>query len=139
MHSKKPPTKRTPNQRQLRVAERVKHFLAEALVRGDVSHPALGHELITVTEVRTSPDLRHATVYIAVLASDERRKQILAALNDTAAGLSKALGRKLTSKHTPKLTFREDKALLEATHIHNILNSKKVRMDLAKPNSHNSD
>ena len=121
-----------PSQRQLRVGEQIKHLLAESLARQEIQHPHFDGHLITITEVRASPDLRNATVYTAVYGTKKVRVKVLAALNDEARKLSASLGRKLKTKFTPRLVFKEDASLLEANNILQKLNTRKVRHDLAQ-------
>lgn len=120
-----------PSQRQLRVGEQIKHMLADELSRGNLHHPDLKNCLVTITEVRSSPDLRHATVYTGIFgASVHKMRLVLDALNEMAPQIQGTLGRKLAIKFTPRLHFKLDDTLEEADHINRLLNSKKVRQDL---------
>ncbi len=121
-----------PSQRQLRVGEQIKHMLAEELSRGNLHHPDLKNCLVTITEVRSSPDLRHATVFTGIFgASVHKMRLVLDALNEMAPQIQGALGRKLAIKFTPRLHFKLDDSLEEADHINRLLNSDKVRQDLS--------
>jgi len=90
--------------RMRRVNESVRQVLAEAML--ELKDPRIG--LVTVTGVDTSPDLRHATVYVSVLGSEKKRTASMRGL-DAAHGLLQArLGRELRMKRTPQLTFEYD-------------------------------
>ena len=122
-----------PSQRQLRVGEQLKHMLADQLTRGDIYHPDLKNSLVTVTEVRCSPDLRHATVFTGVFGTtDAKTKLVLNALNEIATQIQGELGRKMAIKFTPKLKFKEDTVLEEADHINYLFQSDKVKSDVKK-------
>lgn len=98
-----------PSQRQLRVGEQIRHIMAETLARGHF-HSELLMDLaanVTVTEVRPTPDLRHATAYVISLGGLEMDK-ILPALNDCASTFQKDINAKATLKFTPKVRFKED-------------------------------
>lgn len=87
-----------------RVNESVRRVLAEAL--RELKDPRIG--LVTVTGVETSPDLRHATVYVSVLGSERRRRQTLEGLRAAQGPLQARLGRELRLKRTPRLAFEYD-------------------------------
>ncbi len=93
----------------LRVAEQIKHVLAEALTRGHFHNPVLleAGASVTVTEVRVSPDLKHATAYVISLGG-ANMEEILPALNDETHSLQKEINRQTQLKFTPKLQFRKD-------------------------------
>ena len=91
-------------ERMRRVNESVRQVLAEAV--GELKDPRLG--LITVTGVETSPDLRHATVYVSVLGSEKRRQQSLAGLDAAHGVLQARVARELRMKRTPQLAFEYD-------------------------------
>lgn len=117
-----------PSQRQLRVGEQLRHIIAETLRRGHFHHEALlDAGKITVTEVRTSPDLKHATAFVMALGGEDMDK-ILPALNDAASVFQKDIGRQAQMKFTPKLRFMMDHSFDEARHIENIL------QDISKEN-----
>lgn len=102
-------TTNQPSQRMLRVAEQIKHVLAEALMRGHFHNPLLldAGSSVTVTEVRVSPDLKHATAYVISLGG-ANMEEILPALNDETFALQKEINRQTQLKFTPKLQFRKD-------------------------------
>jgi ribosome-binding factor A len=91
-------------ERMRRVNESIRQVLAEAV--GELKDPRIG--LVTVTAVRTSPDLRHATVYVSVLGSDRKRDRTLAGLEAAHGPLQGRLARELRLKRTPQLAFEYD-------------------------------
>jgi ribosome-binding factor A len=90
--------------RMRRVNESVRQVLAEAV--GELQDPRIG--LVTVTGVDTSPDLRHATVYVSVLGSEKKRAASLRGLEAAHGLLQARLGRELRLKRTPQLAFEYD-------------------------------
>ncbi|MGF1455738.1 MAG: 30S ribosome-binding factor RbfA [Alphaproteobacteria bacterium] len=120
-----------PTQRQLRVGELVRHTLVEVLARGDVRDPDLEGIIVTVSEVRVSPDLRHATAFVAPLGGGDAAP-IVKALTRCKRFLRGELGRRITMKFTPELHFEADRSFDEASHIDEILRSDRVRRDLAE-------
>ncbi|MCZ8184896.1 MAG: 30S ribosome-binding factor RbfA [Beijerinckiaceae bacterium] len=126
-----------PSQRQLRVGEQVRHVLAEVLARGDIHDPELSGMLISVLEVRMSPDLRHGTVLVmplggkAVLGAAGEAEAV-AALNRNAKELRLEVSRRLRElKYSPELRFRVDDRYDEAARIEKIFHDDRVRRDLA--------
>lgn len=115
-----------PSQRQLRVAEQIKHVLAESLSRGHFHHPVLIDHAssVTVTEVRVSPDLKHATAYVISLGG-QNMGDILPALNEEAHSFQKDVNRQTQLKFTPKLQFRNDDTFDNALKIDTILHNIK--------------
>ncbi|MSO64998.1 MAG: 30S ribosome-binding factor RbfA [Alphaproteobacteria bacterium] len=111
---------RTLNQRQLRVAALVREGLAELLARGDSDDPALAGVSVTVSEVRMSPDLRHATVFVLPLGG-EGTETVLAGLKRQAPSLSGMIGRKLGLRFSPKLVFVRDETFEHAARIEALL------------------
>lgn len=118
-----------PSQRQLRVGELVRHALAEVLARGDFSDPALGKTLITVPEVRMSPDLKIATCYVMPLGGKDE-KAVLAVLEANAKPLRGEVGHRIDLKFTPELRFRLDTSFDEGARIDALLRSPDVARDL---------
>jgi ribosome-binding factor A len=92
------------SERMRRVNEAVRETLAEAV--GDLKDPRIG--FVTVTGVRTSPDLRHAIVFVSVLGSERKRARTLAGLDAAHGVLQGRLARELRMKRTPQLTFQYD-------------------------------
>ena len=114
-----------PSQRQLRVAEVIRHKLADIFARGDMHEADVAGAHLTVSEVRISPDLRHATVFVSKLGGGDM-EPVLAGLKRARGFLRHEVGRALTSKFTPDLTFIEDTSFDEASHILDILRQDPV-------------
>lgn len=115
-----------PSQRQLRVGEQLRHILAETLQRGHFQDEALFRLAanITVSEVRISPDLKHATAYVMTLGG-MGLDEILPALNDEAFAFQKEIGRKLQMRNTPRIRFVKDESFEKANRIESILSNLK--------------
>ena len=120
---------RGPSQRQLRVAEEIRHILAGILLRGELRDPALVGVSITVSEVRISPDLKNATVYSLPFGKAEVAG-VMKGLNRSAPYLRAQVGAAMQLRHVPTLTFVEDKSFDAAHHIEELLKSEKVARDL---------
>ncbi|TVQ32603.1 MAG: 30S ribosome-binding factor RbfA [Geminicoccaceae bacterium] len=110
-----------PSQRQLKVAETMRHQLAEWLMRGELHDPALQGVSVTVSEVRASRDLKHATAYVAVLGADTAPLPVLDALNRAGPRLGGQLARALHLKYAPKVRFQNDDRYEEAARIETLL------------------
>ena len=123
-----------PTQRQLRVGEALRHALAEVLRRGDIRDPDLAGVSVTITQVKPSPDMRHATVFCEPLGG-KNAKAIVAALNKHKGYLRGEMGHLITMKFTPELRFLEDESFAEAQKIENLLKSSRVQQDLAAPDA----
>lgn len=115
--------------RLLRVGEQIRHILAEVLSRGDVRDDVLSTHIISVSEVRVSPDLRHATAYVKPLGGGDE-DAVIAALKRAARYLRGEVGRRLNTKYTPDLSFRIDESFDEAGRIDALLRSPRVARDL---------
>jgi len=120
----------SPSQRQLRVGEELRHALAALLERGAVRDPGLGAASITVTEVRVSPDLRNATVYVMPLGGGDAAGA-LAALTRAAAYLRRLVAGAVRLRYVPALEFRADATFDEAARIDALLREPAVARDLA--------
>ena len=120
-----------PTQRQMRVGEMLRHALSDILQRGDIRDPELSGVSVTVTQVKPSGDMRHATVFVEPLGGKNGEK-VVAALNRHARYLRGEMGHVITLKFTPDLRFVEDTSFAEAEKIEGILKSERVRRDLAK-------
>lgn len=122
----------TPEQhsvRVLKVGERVRHILSELLARQDVHDERVSAAHISVTEVRMTPDLRHAAVYVKpLLGKDEG--EIVTALRQNTAFLQREVAKRLGLKFAPKLAFRADESFDEAERIERLLRDPKVARDL---------
>ncbi len=126
-----------PSQRQLRVGEEVRHLLAEMLSREAYDDPVLQRTSVTVTEVKISPDFRHARVYVMPLGGKDI-EEVVASLNAQASHFRGQLGRMLTIKYIPKLFFTEDTTFAEGGRIEALMRSEKVARDL-RPRDNKSD
>ena len=115
--------------RLLRVGEQVRHVLSEILARGDVHDETLQSHLISITEVRMSPDLRHATVFVKPLLGQDE-EEVLKALRTHTAYLQREVASRVRMKYAAKLKFIADESFDEGGHIDAILRSPKVRQDL---------
>ena len=118
-----------PSQRQLRVGELLRHSLAEILMRGEIRDADLEGVSITVTQVKPSADMRHATVFVEPLGG-RNAAQIVAALNRHKGFLRGQMGRSIALKFTPELRFVEDTSFAEAEKIETLLRSDRVQRDL---------
>ena len=118
-----------PTQRQLRAGELTRHALVEILREEDISDPALESVSVTVTEVRMSPDLRHATVFVEPLGGGHAQ-EVVDALNRHAKFLRGRLGRHIEMKFTPDLRFLHDESFNEAARMDRLFDNPKVQQDL---------
>ncbi|HUB44526.1 MAG TPA: 30S ribosome-binding factor RbfA [Acetobacteraceae bacterium] len=118
-----------PTQRQLRVAEEIRHVLAGLFERRDFRDPELADASLTVTEVRISPDLKHATVFISRLGRSDV-DTLLPALHRAGAYLRGQVAHALRLKFAPDLAFQPDHALEYATKIDRLLHTPEVARDL---------
>ena len=117
--------------RLLKVGERVRHLLSELLTRQQVHDDILSAHTISVTEVRMSPDLRQAKVYIKpLLGGDE--DAVLTALRQNTAYLQREVAQRLGLKFAPKLRFLADESFDEAGRIEKLLNDPRVARDLGE-------
>lgn len=122
-------TTETRSVRLLRVGEQMRHVLSEILQRGDVHDETLARHLVSVTEVRMSPDLRHATVFVKpLLGKDE--EAVLKALRTNTAYLQREVAAKVQMKYAAKLKFLADESFDEGSHIDKLLRAPKVAQDL---------
>jgi ribosome-binding factor A len=122
-------TPETKSVRLLRVGEQVRHVLSEVLMRGDVHDPVLASHTVSVTEVRMSPDLRHATVFVKpLLGGDE--KDVIDALKRNVKYLRGEVARRVNLKFSAQLKFLPDESFDEASHIDSILRRPEVARDL---------
>jgi ribosome-binding factor A len=123
-HASKPPT-----QRQLRVAEEIRHVLAGLFARTEFRDPDLAGVIITATEVRISPDLKHATVFVTRLGRSDVDK-CLPALKRVAPFLRSQIAHEIRLRTAPDLSFQPDTALDYAMHIDELLHKPEVARDL---------
>jgi ribosome-binding factor A len=115
--------------RLLRVGEQVRHALSDVLMRGEVHDEVLTKHLVSVTEVRMSPDLRHATVFVKPLLGEEEAV-VLKALRTNTAFLQKSVAARVNLKFAAKLKFLPDQSFDEGSYIDALLRSPKVARDL---------
>jgi ribosome-binding factor A len=120
-----------PSVRVLRVGEEVRHALSAVLMRGEVHDPVLAAHSVSVTEVRMSPDLRHATAFVKPLLGREE-EAVLKALRTNTAFLQREVARTIKLRFAPKLKFIADESFDEGSHIDTLLRAPKVARDLAK-------
>ena len=118
-----------PSQRQLRVGEEIRHALAEILLRTEFHDKALAQAHLTISEVRMSPDLKHAMVFITQLGNKDVTP-LLPLLAKVAPFLRAQVAPKLGLRVTPALKFLPDEALEEATRINKLLHRPEVARDL---------
>ncbi|MDT8760811.1 30S ribosome-binding factor RbfA [Sphingomonas psychrotolerans] len=115
--------------RTLRVGEQVRHVLSEILQRGDVHDETLASHMVSVTEVRMSPDLRHATVFVKpLLGKDE--EAVLKALRTNTAYLQREVAHRVKMKYAARLKFLADESFDEGSHIDALLRAPGVARDL---------
>lgn len=120
-----------PSVRVLRVGEQVRHILSEIIQRGDVHDDVLAKHPVSITEVRMSPDLRHATVFVkSLLGRDE--EAVLKSLRTNTAYLQREVASRIRMKYAAKLKFLVDESFDEASHIEKLLRDPKVARDLAR-------
>jgi ribosome-binding factor A len=131
MSRKKTNQAKGPTQRQLRVGELVRHKLAEMLSRGEIYDEVLASHVVTITEVRMSPDLRLATAYVMPLGGKDT-KVVIDALNRNAKFIRGEIAHTVDLRSAPEVRFREDETFEEVTRIDRLLHSEKVRRDVEK-------
>lgn len=125
----KPATPEARSVRLLRVGEQVRHILSEILARGDVHDDLLAKLPVSVTEVRMSPDLRHATVFVKpLLGKDEAAA--LKALRTNTAYFQREIAARVKMKYAAKIKFLADESFDEGQHIDVLLRAPKVAQDL---------
>jgi ribosome-binding factor A len=122
-------TPAAPTQRQRRVAEEIRHVLAGLFTRGALRDPALAGVSLTVTEVRISPDLRHATAFVARLGRSDVA-ELLPALHRAAPALRRQMAQALRLRLVPEVSFQPDSTIDYASRIEQLLHSPDVARDL---------
>ena len=127
-----------PSQRQQRVAELVRHALAEVLARGDLQDDVLTKHVITIPEVRMSPDLKLATAFVMPLGGRDE-EAVIKALDKNKKVLRQEVARRVNLKFAPELRFRRDESFDEAARIDALLRTEKVMRDTAKPGADQPD
>ena len=120
-----------PSQRMLRVGEMIRHRIAEMLIRHEIHDDELANHVVTIPEVRMTPDLRTATVYVMPLGGKDVQV-VIKALARNAKYMRAEVARAINLKFAPDLRFREDQSFEEASRIDRLLDSPKVRQDTKK-------
>lgn len=129
MKRQSPKTPAGPSQRQLRAGELTRHALVDILREEDINDPDLAGVSVTLTEVRMSPDLRHATVFIEPLGG-EHADTVVKALNRHHKFLRGRLGHAIDMKFTPALKFLHDETFNEAARMNSLFQDPRVQQDL---------
>ena len=122
---------RMPSQRQLRVGELVRHAISDMLQRGEIVDPVLERVSVTVPEVRMSPDLKRATVFVTPLGGREAGP-VIQALSHHGKAARRLLARRVELKFVPELDFAYDARFDEAERIDRLLRSPEVARDLGE-------
>jgi ribosome-binding factor A len=117
------------SQRQLRVGELIRHELAEMLARGDIHDPVIQAHMITVPEVRMSPDLRLATIYVMPLGGRDV-EAVIGALDRNKRYVRGEIAKRVNLKFAPEIRFRVDERFDEAERIEKLLRTPAVQRDL---------
>lgn len=115
--------------RVLRVGEQVRHVLSELLTRGEVHDDVLSSTTVSVTEVRMSPDLRHATVFVKPLLG-RQEDVVLKALRTNTAYFQREVAQRVRMKYAAKLKWLADDSFDTGSHIDRLLSDPKVAQDL---------
>ena len=126
------------SQRQLRVGEQVRHAIADILAQGSVHDADLEGHIVTVPEVRMSPDLKLATIYVMPLGGRDT-EAVITALDRNKKFLRGEVARRVNLKFAPDLSFRVDERFDEAERIEKLLRTPAVQKDLDKNLEQNPD
>jgi len=127
--AKQPASPETRSVRLLKVGEQVRHILSELLMRQEVHDEVLTAHSVSVTEVRMSPDLRHATAYIKPLLG-ANEEAVLKALRTNTAFFQKEVAQRLRLKYAAKVKFLADESFDVASHIDRLLADPRVARDI---------
>ena len=127
-----------PSQRMLRVGELVRHKLSEMLARGEIYDEVLASHVVSISEVRMSPDLKLATCYVMPLGGKDT-EVVIEALNRHRKYVRGEVAHTLDLRSAPEIRFREDETFDEVTRIDRLLHSEKVRRDVAKKTTETED
>ncbi len=131
-HGRKKGAARPTSQRQLRAGELVRHALAEILRAEDLQDPALAGVSVTLTEVRVSPDLKHALCFVEPLGG-QQAPEVIAGLNRVSRFLRGRLGHAVDLRATPALKFVHDDSFDVAEKMSRLLADPRVRRDVESP------
>jgi len=126
------------SQRRLRVGELVRHAMADILAQGSARDADLEGHIITVPEVRMSPDLKLATIYVMPLGGRETDK-VIAALERNRKFLRGEVARRVNLKFAPDIRFRVDERFDEAERIEKLLRTPAVQRDLSPPSGESEE
>jgi ribosome-binding factor A len=126
------PATKGPSQRQLRVGEQVRHALADVLARGEVRDDIIEATVISVSEVRMSPDLKIATAFVAPLAAKDNDAVIKALAHNAKFIRGRVSGALRQMKYMPEFRFRLDTSFDNMAKIDQLLRSPEVARDLGK-------
>jgi ribosome-binding factor A len=129
--AKQPASPETRSVRLLKVGEQVRHILSELLMRQEVHDEVLTAHSVSVTEVRMSPDLRHATAYIKPLLG-ANEEAVLKALRTNTAFFQKEVAQRLRLKYAAKVKFLADESFDVASHIDKLLADPRVARDIGE-------
>lgn len=121
--------KKEPSQRQLRVGQEVKKVLAKMIEKGEIRNLEGINALVTLTEVRVSPDLKYASVYL-MTSNGDSLDEVLDGLQLAANYLRKQVGTQLQLRYSPELVFKADKSFERVDQIEKLLRDPKVQRDL---------
>lgn len=122
------------SQRQLRVGEEIRHVLSDVLRQAHFRDPDLDGMIVTVTEVRVSPDLKNATAFVIPLAgAGPESAKVVAGLNRAQAYIRTLVAQPLNLRHAPSLSFKLDHSFDTAQRIEQVLHRPEVRADIEKP------
>ena len=121
--------KREPSQRQLRVGQEIKKFLARMIEKGEIRNLEGLNALVTLTEVWVSPDLKYASVYL-MTGNGEQLQEVLDGLQLAANYLRKQVGTQLQLRYSPELVFKADMSFERVDQIEKLLRDPKVQRDL---------
>ena len=119
-----------PSQRMLRVAELIRHAMSELLSRGEILDPVLEKHVVTIPSVRMSPDLKLATIYVMPLGGQDTGA-VIEALDRNKKFLRTEIAHRVNLKYAPDIRFRQDDGFDASAKIDALLNSPKVKQDLA--------
>ena len=122
-------SRRGPSQRQLRVGESLRKALSEIFLRSEIADPDLAGAAITVSEVRTSPDLKNATIYVLPLGGDNE-DLVVAALERHKKFVRGELARRISLRHMPELTFELDATFNQSDAVDALLRTPRVAQDI---------
>ena len=128
-----------PSQRMLRVAELIRHAMADMLSRGDIVDPLLEKQVVTIPSVRMSPDLKLATIFVMPLGGNDT-KPVIDALDRHKKYLRGEIAHRVNLKFAPDIRFKIDESFENSAKIDALLRKPEVQRDLAKPaDEHEND